>query len=380
MLTDSPFPKNFALKTKIVIYNSSKRLRHLDQIEKEIILKATDDSNGNGKTIIRFISDEEFDTNGKIQIKEIVSNNDKLTNSVTENNNFSIADFSSDLKQSNTKDVLSLIEENKIIDLSNIKNSENDDRNIISFNLNKINGCELNFKSEKSASFSENQLTIELDDNNGNIVKAQCDLEKDDINTIKCVISDEIENGLTLKDAIIYSAQNYIIISGNGDILDISCKKQEQKNKSINLLFIMSIIIIVLIVLIVYLIIYICFCKSEKGNSINKKIFEIKNKRENKNDNKNKRENKNDNKNKREIKNDNKNKRENKNDNKNKRENKNDNKNKRENKNDNKNKRENNNENKSDNEKTKKNYYNISNDDYDYDRSDSNRKLKKFKK
>jgi hypothetical protein len=108
MLTDSPFPKNFSLKTKIV-YNSPKRLRHLDQVEKEIVLKASDESNGNGKTIIRFISDEEFDTNGKIQIKEIVSNNDKLTNSVTENNNFSIADFSSDLKQSNTKDVLSLI-------------------------------------------------------------------------------------------------------------------------------------------------------------------------------------------------------------------------------------------------------------------------------
>ena len=265
MLTDSPFPKNFSLKTKIVIYNSPKRLRHLDQIEKEIVLKGSDESNGNGKTIIRFISNEEFDSNENIQIKEIVPNNDILTKSVTENNNFNIADFTSSLKQSNTKDVQSLINEKKITDLSLITYLENEDRNIINFNLETIEGCDLNFNSEKSASFSENQLDIELDDNMGNKVNAQCDLGKNDITSIKCIISDEIENTYTLKDVIIYSAPNYVIISGNGDLLSIFCKKTKQEIKSFSLLFIIVIIIFFLILLIVCFI-YVCFNKSEKEN------------------------------------------------------------------------------------------------------------------
>jgi len=265
MLTDSPFPKNFSLKTKIVVYNNIKRLRHLDQVEKEIVLRAMDDSNGNGKTIIRFISDEEFDANESIQVKEIVPNNDKITNSVTEDNTFSIADFSSDLKQSNTKDAKLLIDENKIPDLTLINNSGNEDNNIINFNLDRIDGCDLNFKSEKSTSFSENQLTIELDDNNDNRVKAQCALGKNDINTIKCVISDEIENVYILKDVIINSAPNIVIISGNGDLLNISCKNKEKKNKSFDLLFIIIIIVIIFVLLIVCSI-YICYNKSGKEN------------------------------------------------------------------------------------------------------------------
>ena len=271
MLTDSPFPKNFSLKTKIVVvYNNIKRLRHLDQVEKEIVLKASDDSNGNSKTIIRFISDEEFDNNENIQVKEIVPNNDKLTNSVIQNNTFIIEDFSSNLKESNTKDVQSLIDEKKITDLSLIKNLENEDRNMINFNLDTIEGCDMNFKSEKSASFSESQLNIELADNMGNELKAQCYLGKNDIKTIKCVISEEIENDFTLKDAIIYSAPYYIIITGNRDILKISCKKQEHKIQKFSLLFIITIIIIVLILLIVCCI-YVCFSKSEKLKNLDKK-------------------------------------------------------------------------------------------------------------
>jgi hypothetical protein len=271
MLTDSPFPKNFSLKVKIEIYNNTKRLRHLEPVEKEIILRARDDSNGNGKTIIRFISDEEFDNNENIQVKEIVPNNDNLTKSVTENNTISLSDFSSDLKESNTKDVQMLIDENKILDLSKIDNLENGNKNIINFNLDSFGGCDLNFKSEKSASFSENQLPIELFDNNGNILNAQCDLGKNNITIIKCIIRDEIENDYTLKDVIIFSSSNYVIISGNGNILKISCKNQEQKKISFNLLMIIGLIIIVLIVLIVcHKIISSCKFKNENNNEENK--------------------------------------------------------------------------------------------------------------
>jgi len=254
MLTDSPFPKDFSLKTKIVINNTPKRLRHLDQLEKEIVLRASDDSNGDGKTIIRFISDEKFDTNENIQLKEIVPNDDNLTKSVTENNTFSIEDFNSELKESNTKEVKLLIDENKITDFSKIEKSENGEMNKINFNLDSFaGGCDLNFKSEKSASFSQRQLPIEIVDSNGNIVNAKCDLGND-IKTIKCIISDEIENKYTLKDAIVYSSSNYVIISANGEILKISCKKKESKFKNSNITFIVVTAIVVLILLIVSII------------------------------------------------------------------------------------------------------------------------------
>jgi len=237
-----------------VINNTSKRLRHLDQVEKEIVLRANDDSNGNGKTIIRFISDEVFDMNENIQLKEIVPNDDNLTKSVTENNTFSIEDFNSELKESNTKEVKLLIDENKITDFSKIEKSENGEMNKINFNLDSFaGGCDLNFKSEKSASFSQSQLPIELVDSNGNIVNAKCDLGND-IKTIKCIISDEIENKFTLKDAIVYSSSNYVIISANGEILKISCKKKESKFKNSNITFIVVTAIVVLILLIVSII------------------------------------------------------------------------------------------------------------------------------
>jgi hypothetical protein len=277
MLTDSPFPKNFSLKVKIDINNSVKRLRYLEQIEKEIVLRASDDSNGNSKTIIRFISDEQFYNNENIQVKEIVPNNDNLTKSVTENNTFIIEDFSSNLKESNTKDVQLLIYEKKILDLSKIDNLENGDKNIINFNLDTIVGCDLNFKSEKSASFSENQLPIELVDNNGNKLNAQCDLGKNNITTMKCIINDEIVNDYTLKDIIIYSSSNYVIISGNGNIFKISCKKQKQKKKSLNLM-IMIIIVIIIVVLILLIsfhkLISICNSKDKNDNE-EKKVEKI---------------------------------------------------------------------------------------------------------
>ena len=76
-------------------------------------MTTNDDSDGQQDTIIRFTSDEIFN-NKEVQINTIDPNDDTQTKRVTDNNNFNIEEFSSSLKEANTKDVKSLINENKI--------------------------------------------------------------------------------------------------------------------------------------------------------------------------------------------------------------------------------------------------------------------------
>ena len=91
MITHSPLPQGFSLKSKIKIYN--KKIRNLqDSIEREIVLTTNDDSDGSKNKLVSFISNEEFNNLGEteknIQIKDIQFNNDNsITQTVTSSNN-----------------------------------------------------------------------------------------------------------------------------------------------------------------------------------------------------------------------------------------------------------------------------------------------------
>jgi hypothetical protein len=248
MQTHTPFPKKFSLKLTISIYSITRRLRHLDE-EKKAILTTNDDSDGQYLTLIRFTSDEIFNDK-EIKIKSIDPNDDTQTKRVTDNNNFNIEDFSPSLKEANTKDVKSLINENKITDLSKMTS----ERNFINFNFDNNEKCEINFNSEKPASFSENFLTIELVDNLGNIINAQCDTNQKVTNSIKCIVNEEVENDYTIKELIHYTSSNTIIFSGNGNTFKIICKKiPKMEGLSITFIAVISIIIFVLLIVCIYI-------------------------------------------------------------------------------------------------------------------------------
>ena len=267
MQTYTPFPKKFSIKLTISVFNSTRRLRHLDD-EKITILTTNDDSDGQYLTIIRFTSDEIF-SDKEIKINSIEPNDDTQTKRVTDNNNFNIEDFSPNLKEANTKDVKLLINENKIIDLSKMTN----ERNFINFNFDNNEKCEIHFNSEKPVSFSENFLTIELVDNLGNIINAQCDTNQKVTNSIKCIVNEEVENDYTIKELIHYTSSNTIIFSGNGNTFKLICKKT-LKREGLSITFIVVISIIIFVLLIVC-IIYICMtkklCRKEKEEEKNGK-------------------------------------------------------------------------------------------------------------
>jgi hypothetical protein len=265
MLTNTPFPKKFSLKLTISVHDNTRILRHLDEV-KTTILTTSDDSDGQYCTIIRFTSDEIFN-NKEVQINSIDPNDDTQTKRVTDNNNFNIEEFSSSLKEANTKDVKSLINENKITDFSKMST----ERNIINFNFDSTERCEINFNSKTPASFSESSLTLELVDTLGNIMNAQCDTNQKNTNSIKCLINEEVDNDYTIKDFMHFSSSDTIIISGNGKTFKLFCRKV-QKMQKISITFIVVIILIICTLLIVC-VIYVCmnkhWCRKEEEEEEN---------------------------------------------------------------------------------------------------------------
>ena len=143
MLTHSPLPKDFTLKTLINVYTSG-RLRNLQNSEKEVILTIDNDSNGSKNQIVCFKSNEEIkNENGNdekinIQIKDInFDNENTITNVVTENNNCQL-NFDKNSELIDTGKVESLINENKVTDFSKNLNDNNANYEVINLNVNDI--------------------------------------------------------------------------------------------------------------------------------------------------------------------------------------------------------------------------------------------------
>ena len=253
MFTYTPFPKQFSLKLTILVHDSTRILRHLDEV-KTTILTTNDDSDGQQGTLIRFTSDEIFN-NKEVQINSINPNDDTQTKRVTDNNNFNIENFSSSSKEANTKDVKALINENKITDFSKMSS----ERNIINFNFDSTERCEINFISDTPVSFIESSLTLELIDTLGNIINAQCDTSQKNINSIKCTINEECDNDYTIEDLMHFSASDTIIFSGNGKTFKLICRKV-QKMQKLSITF-MVVIILIISTLLIVCVIYICMSK-----------------------------------------------------------------------------------------------------------------------
>ena len=159
-MTNSPLPKNFALKLKLNIY-SSKNIRNLDET-KVISFVSNDDSDGTKYKIIPFISEdinsyEMEDNNINIKVEDIKFDNDNPTiKIITEKNKCSlIFDKNSDFMD--TGKVKSMIKEQKIPDCSN-----NQQNQIVSLNIDKIEACEFNLNSEEGIIISKDNLSIDL--------------------------------------------------------------------------------------------------------------------------------------------------------------------------------------------------------------------------
>ena len=259
MITHSPLPKDFSLKLKINVYQN--RLRNLE--EKEIVLSTSDDSNGSSDTIVSFTSNEEFNEEENVQVKEINFNNvNSVTKTVTDNNVCSLKfDSKSDLVD--TKKVKTLIEQKKIPDCSTDQKT-----NIISLTLDKVINCEFNLHSEEKVSFSSDSLIIDLiePNNTDNIISAECETKKEEVKTIKCNIKKddktEINSEYTFKDEIILDSEQFITLSSEESIFKIFCEKKQSKK----LLMIIIVAAVAVIIIIVVLITCIVVCKKDKKN------------------------------------------------------------------------------------------------------------------
>ena len=177
MMTHSPLPKDFSLNIKLNIYNS-KNTRILEE-SKDVIFTTNDDSDGSSNKIITFISDnisnDLKDNNVNIKIEEIKFNGNNPTTKTVVDNNICSLKFDKNSDFSDTGKVNSMIQAKKIPDLSKSQQIE-----IVSLNIDKIEGCEFNLNSEEPVSFTNKNLELELVEskNNSNIVKARCNTEK----------------------------------------------------------------------------------------------------------------------------------------------------------------------------------------------------------
>ena len=270
MMTHSPLPKDFSLKTKINVYNS-KSLRNLE--ETQVILTTNDDSDGSTNKIITFISEDlrnelrKIDDN--IQVEDIKFNYDNpITKTVTENN-FCTLKFDKNSELMDTGKVRSLIQAKKIPDCSKTKQSD-----IISLIMDEINGCDFDLLSDNDLSFSNDNLDLEfISDDKTNTIKAQCDTTEDGINTIQCKIKDDANSKYSLKNNIVSDSNKYIIISpiDDNDKFTILC----ENNKNRNLIIIVSVVCSVVVFAVIIIIICCIYKKKKDDKKMKKSEYDI---------------------------------------------------------------------------------------------------------
>ena len=271
MITHSPLPKDFSIKLKINVY-SSKNLRILDNSgEREIVLTTTDDSNGSKNTLVSFSSNQEYNTDENVQIKEISFNNDNSVTKTVTDNNVCTLKFNSTSDLLDTGKVASMIQAKKIPDCSSYQQLE-----IVSLNMNNAKGCEFYLNSEKEVSFTNDNLDLELvqSENNENTITAECDTKNDKVKKIKCNINDETNGDYSFKDRIISESDKFITISSENENFNISCEKKAVNKK---LLIIISVCVGVAIIIIIIIVALLC-SRTKKPVVNNKNDINQKNK------------------------------------------------------------------------------------------------------
>jgi len=225
MMTHSPLPKRFQLKLTIDIY-SSKKIKNLEESEKRVVnFIVNEDSDGTTNKIITFTSDtvlnEDEDIEKNALIEDVQFNNDdERTKSITDNNNC-IIKFNKNSELADTGKVSSLIKSKKTVDLSNPR------VDLISLSPDKVEGCEFSLISESPASFTNDDLELEMvsSEDGKDKVKAKCNTKDDDIKDIKCFMEDDVEGSYSFKDNVIPDSKNFISID-NSKKYKINCKNK----------------------------------------------------------------------------------------------------------------------------------------------------------
>ena len=150
-----------------------------------------------------------------------------------------------------------MIQAKKIPDLSKSQQIE-----IVSLNMDKIDGCEFNLNSEEPVSFTDKNLELELVEskNNSNIVKARCNTEKKNIKEIQCEINDNLDNDYSLKDEIISESNKFININSTNKFKILCDKNNHNKKKIIIAVSVVgSCVLLISSIIIIY-----CICKNKK--------------------------------------------------------------------------------------------------------------------
>ena len=224
MMTHSPLPKNFQLQLTVDIY-SSKKTKNLEESEKRVInFIINEGADGTANKVITFTSNTELNEDENIEQNALIedmqfNNDDERTKSIVENNNC-ILKFNKNSELADTGKVESLIKSKKAVDLSNPRVG------LINLSADKIEGCEFNLKSESPASFTNDDLELELvsSEDAEEKIKAKCNTKNDDIKSIKCSIDDEADSSYSFKDDVIPDSNNFISLD-NSKKYKIHCTK-----------------------------------------------------------------------------------------------------------------------------------------------------------
>jgi hypothetical protein len=284
MMTHSHLPKNFQLKLTVDIY-STKKIKNLEESETRVInFITTEGSDGTTNKVITFTSDIELSEDENIEqnalIKDMQFNdNDENTKSIVENNNF-ILKFNKNSDLADTGKVNSLIKSHKTVDLSNPRIG------LINLSADKIEGCEFNLKSESPASFTNDDLELELvsSENAEEKIKAKCNTKNDDIKNIKCTIEDEADSSYSFKDDSIPDSNNFISLD-NSKKYKIHCKNNNANKK----ILIIAITLCTCGFVAVMAVIIVIVCKNKSYQDVNVKSVPTENaNKENIEDNKGK--------------------------------------------------------------------------------------------
>ena len=266
MLTHSPLPKKFALKVLIIIFTSIRNLENSE--EKEVILTNSDGINGINNTLVSFSSEEEYDSSiSSIEIRDINFDNENNVTKIVIDNNKCFIKFKKSSELINTAKVKKLIGDNKIPDCSLIKPGD-----IINLDIDKIENCEINLKSNESVSFPDNQFNLELMEygNNQNNINAECDTKKKDIAEINCKINDKVTKEYSLKEEIFPLSDKYIVIYTEKEKFNISCRDKIDFKK---LLIIAILIFAVIILICIISCICACVCNKKEKDKPNINIL-----------------------------------------------------------------------------------------------------------
>ena len=241
--------KNFHIKLSINLYKLNQNINNLQgsgyKEDYKVDLYLNNDNEIEAGKIIELTSQEEFDDNDRIIVRE-KQNNDY----------YGLKFLNNDNKVLDTQENKEMIEKNEIVDFSKIPS----DYSINEYYIESSNkGCNFDLVSKTQIKEKNQDISLKFieKNNKNNEINAKCTISSDNEKKIPCSLEQEIDNQIYILNSYIGSNEKGIYFITQDDYeLQLECKEEKSNKKKIGIIVGIVVGFVVIIVVISVIVIY----------------------------------------------------------------------------------------------------------------------------